>query len=204
MNSKRLFYVLTGSVVIIGILSLVLVYVGNNFLQAKADTLYELKTESFTLEKEQEALVQAKKDIERYSEIEKVARTVVPQEKDQARTVREIVAIANRSGIDIANISFPSSTLGSQDKKKKAADSSTTQLEPVEGIPGVYQLEVNVQTDTSKYVPFSTVLNFLEELESNRRTSQVKTLTITPSIDNRDYVTFNVILNVYIKPGVKS
>jgi len=63
-------------------------------------------------------------------------------------------------------------------------------------------MEINVQTDSSRTITYATLLDFLSELEKNRRTSQVKSLTITPSADNRNYITFNVILNVYIKqPG---
>ncbi len=199
MNSKRLFFVLTASIVLLCAAILGVVYLGDKLLQERATALYGLKSESVELAEQQRVLVQAKKDIAKYAEIEGIARTVVPQEKDQARTVREIIAIANRTGIKIANISFPSSTLGSTDKKKKAADSSITQLEPVEGITGVYQLEINVQTDGTSYVPFSTMLSFLKELEQNRRTAQVSSLTVAPSSDNRSLVTFNVILGVYIK-----
>jgi hypothetical protein len=201
MNSKRLFFLLTASLVILVGLCLATVYLGNSMLKAQSSKLYDLKKESLSLDEQQRILVQAKKDIEKYKETETIARTVVPQEKDQARTVREIIGIANRSGVDIANIAFPSSTLGSavsKDKKKKTTDESKTQLEPVEGTPGVYRLEVNVQTDTATFVPFSTMLTFLRELEQNRRTSQVSSLTITPDED-RNLITFNLVLNVYIR-----
>jgi len=199
VNSKKLYFLLLGSLVVLAGLSLATVYFGNQMLKKSASRLYDLKSESLELDEQQKTLVQAKKDIETYAEIETIAKTVVPQEKDQARTVREIVAIANRSGISISNITFPSSNLGSTDKKKKTTNTALTQLEPVEGIPGVYELEVNVQTDASQFVPFTTLLSFLRELEQNRRTSQVKTLTVTPSADNRELVTFNVVLSVYIK-----
>lgn len=204
MNSKRFFYVLTATLILLIGLCAALVYFGNSMLKTQADKLYTLKQESLSLDEQQKTLVQAKKDIERYKEIETIARTVVPQEKDQARTVREIVAIANRTGIDIANITFPASTLGdgavSKDKKKKAktTDPSKTQLEAVEGIPGVFRLEANIQTDTDTFVPFSSMLNFLRELEQNRRTSQVSSLTITPD-DSGQKLTFNLITNVYIR-----
>lgn len=201
MSSKKLYFLLIGALVVLAGLSAAGVYFGNQLLKTSADKLYDLKAESLQLSEQQNTLVQAKKDIEKYSEVESIARTVVPQEKDQARTVREIVGIADRTGITIANISFPSSTLGTTDKKKKVADSNTTQLTPVEGIPGVYEMEINVQTDSADYVPFTTLLGFLRSLEQNRRTAQVKSLTVTPSAENRELVTFNLVLTVYIKQG---
>ncbi len=199
MSSKKLFLILCAAIVLLCAGIVGVVYTGDKLLKERATALYDLKSSSVELAEQQRVLVQAKKDIAQYTEIENIARTVVPQEKDQARTVREIISIANRTGIKIANISFPSSTLGATDKKKKATDSTITQLEPVEGITGVYQLEINVQTDGTSYVPFSTMLSFLRELEQNRRTAQVSSLTVAPSSDNRSLVTFNVILGVYIK-----
>lgn len=201
MNSKKLYFILLGTVILLIGLSIGGVYVGNNLLKSSSTKLYDLKAESLELAEQQKILVQAKNDIERYAEIETIARTVVPQEKDQARTVREIIAIADRTGVKIANIAFPSSTLGAADKKKKSSNANTTQLEAVEGIPGVYEMDINVQTDSADFVTFSTLLNFLRELEQNRRTSQVSSLTVTPSSDNRNLVTFNIILSVYIKQG---
>lgn len=199
MNSKKLHYLLLAGCGLVLLLSGAAIYKGNELLKTRSDKLYNLKAESLTLAEQQKTLVQAKKDIETYSEIESIARTVVPQEKDQARTVREIIAIANRTGVSIANISFPSSTLGTQDKKKKTESTNTTQLVPVEGIPGVYELEINVQTDANQSITYETLLGFLGELEQNRRTSQVKSLTITPSAEDRSRITFNVVLSVYIK-----
>lgn len=199
MSSKKLYFILLGTLLLLISLSVGSVYLGNTMLKSSSTKLYDLKAESLELAEQQKILVQAKKDIERYAEIESIARTVVPQEKDQARTVREIISIADSTGVKIANIAFPSSTLGATDKKKKSSNTSTTQLEAVEGINGVYEMDINVQTDSGDYVTFSTLLNFLRKLEQNRRTSQVNSLTVTPSAEDRNLVTFNVILSVYIK-----
>ena len=47
-----------------------------------------------------------------YSPLEKIAKIVVPQDKDQAKAVLEIVKIAGESGIKPTAINFPVSTLG--------------------------------------------------------------------------------------------
>src|SRR5690606_18480517 len=99
------------------------------------------------------------------------------------RTVREITRFAAESDISISSISFPASTLGQAAGKKPTA-SEQSQIEPVEGIPGVSRLQVTVQSDTASPVLFTSLVDFLERLEQNRRTSHVTNLTITPSADN--------------------
>ena len=220
MNSKRLFFLLSGIFVLLCGLTLAGVFFGNSMLQKKSTELVALKVESKRLEDQQKSLVQAKKDIEQYTDLENAAKTIVPQEKDQARTVREIVKFAQDTGVSIANISFPASTLGQAPAKTAtppAADSSsdknaapapppppaaptTTQVKTVTGISGVNMMEITVQSDSSKPVAYSKLIAFLQKLEQNRRTSQVSSLTVTPNSNDRNRVTFSLVVNVYIKP----
>lgn len=218
MSSKRLYFVLLGVVVLLGIGGIASVYFGNDQLKRKSHQLRELKIESGALEEQQKALIQAKKDIDKYSELEKIAKSIVPQEKDQARTVREIVKLGGDHGIRIASITFPASTLGQVGAGAKPSTApppapgaaaaapatapalATTQVKAVEGIPGVYQMEVNVQADSSAPVTYQQLLDFLKSLEQSRRTSQVSNLTVTPDQRRRNMVTFSLIINVHIKP----
>lgn len=196
MTSKRLYYILIVFLLILGGLTVASVYFGNQLLQKKTDELTELKVESLAIEEQQRSLVQAKKDIQTYSELESIAKTIVPQEKDQARTVREIVNLAALSGIGISSISFPSSDLGDEASKTPG----NTQVEPVTGINGLYQMDISVQSDTNNPVSYQNFLDFLGKLEQNRRTAQVTSLNVQPTTENRNMVTFNLILRVYIKP----
>src|SRR5688500_3111383 len=97
MNSRRLFFILTALLLLIiggGVAALVK---GNEILATKNTRLTELKLEANSLESVQDSLINAKKDIANYSSIEQITKTVVPQEKDQAKTVREIIKLANES-----------------------------------------------------------------------------------------------------------
>lgn len=177
-------------------------YQGAAMLQSKGDTLTELKLENQVLSDKEQALVQAKKDIVKYAELEGIAKSIVPQEKDQARTVREIVAIAGQAGIPLSTIQFPESALGIVQKnaKTKASTSTTSQLTPVDGVKGLYAMEITVISDPEKPVSYDQLLNMLRRLEQNRRTAHVTNLSITPSNEDRDAVTFTLTLTVYIKP----
>lgn len=198
MNSRKLFYLLVVVVVLINIGGVAAIVYGKKMLNTQNAKLTDLKVESSTLEDVQRSLVTAKKDIEKYADIEKISKTVVPQEKDQARTVREIIKLAEESNIEVASVSFPTSSLGSKTAGSAQAG-TTTQTQKVEGISNVERLEVTVSSNTATPVTYTDFLSFLEKLEQNRRTSQVSNINIQPVADNRNMLTFSLVLNVYIK-----
>lgn len=214
MTSKKLFFVLCAVLVLLSGAGIAGTVLGASYLESQAQHIVELKLQSAELDDQQISLLQAKKDIERYEELEHIAKSIVPQEKDQARTVREIINIAENNNVPISSISFPASTLGQAPTVRRsppttgdaagaaaaAQTPSATQVKPVEGIPGVLQLEINIQTTASAPVPYSNMLNFLSDLQQNRRTSHITNLSVTPSQDNRNAVVFSLTVNAYIKP----
>ena len=217
MTSKRLYFLLSG---LIGLLFIGLIagtYGANSLLSSQANTLTGLKAKSLALAQEQSSLNKAKKDIQTYSGLNQIAKSVVPQDKDQAEAVREIVNIAAQYNVSLAAINFPASTLGanatapasaapaSASATAPAASKSTSagslsQLQPVKNIPGVYQLPITVVGDPNKPVPYNQFVSFLSAMEHNRRTAQVSTITIQPNASNRNLLTFSLNLNEYIKP----
>jgi hypothetical protein len=207
MTAKRVFFLLLLGIIVLAGCGVAGAVWGDSFLQRSSHQLTSLKSESLALQEQQRSLIKAKKDVEKYTPLEKVAKSIVPQEKDQARTVREIIKLAQDSHVGIANITFPSSTLGDTPQKTAAAaapgaatkkPTGTTQVEAVEGISGLGQMPITVQSD-SVAVPYASLLAFLSKLEQNRRTAQVTNLSVQPSSTDRNKVTFNIILNVYIK-----
>ncbi len=192
MNSKRLYYTCSGLLVLLSIGSIASAYFGYNTLVAKSKTLTGLKVTSSSFEEQERSLIKAKSDISEYRQLQQVAESIVPQEKDQARTVRELVALAEASNIKISGLSFPTSTLGSE----KSTTTGPTQLKKVEGIPGLSQLEITVSSDTA--ARFETIIDFLARLENNRRTSAISSISITPEQDS-GLLKFNFSVQVYIK-----
>ena len=138
--------------------------------------------------------------VKTYAELEKIAKSVVPQDKDQAEAVREIVNIAAANGVSLSTISFPASNLGSLNAQATTTTTSLSQLQPVKNIPGVYQLQISVVGDPNKPVAYDKFISFLAALERNRRTAQVSTISIQPNLANRNLLTFTLSLNEYIKP----
>ncbi len=208
MNTKRVFFVMIGFVVLLSGLMVGGLVMSNKVLQKQADKLLDLKLQNQVLDQEQASLTQANKDIQKYADLEKVAKTIVPQDKDQARAVREIVSLASANSITLKTVSFPTSTLGqSSPLPKSGSDSSTkvvtpplTQVKPVQGISGVYSMDITVQSDDTKPVSYRNFLSFLEGLEKNRRTAQVTNITIQPNTQKPDALGFTITLSLYIKP----
>ena len=200
MNSKRIYFLMLGIVSLLGVGTIGAVYYGYTVLKQSTQKLVALKLDSRVLDEQQTSLVQANKDVAKYADLEKIAKTVVPQEKDQARVVRQLISDAAESGVGIQNITFPSSTLGQTQSKTSTTKTSTTQLKTVDGIPGLYLMEITLQSDSAKPVSFQQLTNFLAKLEKNRRTSQVSSITVTPDTKNRKLVTFTIAVNVYVKP----
>lgn len=176
-----------------------------------------LKAKSEALAQEQQSFIIAKANIKKYAALDQIARTVVPQDKSQAEAVREIVNLAAANHIALSSIDFPPSTLGGSSGSASPAQGTGTgstspspatsstsstqnklsQLTQVKGMPGVYQLPITVTSDTKKPIQYSQLINFLSNLENNRRTAQVESITIQPLGGG---LTFVLNLNEYIKP----
>jgi hypothetical protein len=175
----------------------------------------EARSKNQALDLEQSSLAKAKSDVIKYSDLGKIAKSVVPQDKDQAQTVREIVKIASAAGVKLGAVNFPTSNLGQKVAPVPAASGSTatpaaspssssalalSQLKPVVGITGVYDLAITVQSDASSPAEYSKFIDFLAGLENNRRTALVGGITITPDTKSPDHVSFTLNIDEYIKP----
>jgi hypothetical protein len=219
MTSKRFYYLLIGLIVLLFVGLVAGTYGINTLLTSQSDKLTALKAKSAALAQEQQGLSLAKSDVKKYSSLEQIAQSVVPEDKNQAEAVLEIVNIASQNNIALASITFPASTLGTStltpaedsevsstssasnsESSVNSAENSLSQLLPVSGIPGVYELQITIASDTDHPVQYSSLINFLSALEHNRRTAQISAIDIEPSSANPDLLTFTINLDEYIKP----
>ncbi len=191
---------------LIGLL-VILTLLGTNLVVGKlknqGNMLVSLKAKQQALTQEEANLVTAKAEVKKYAELETITQAVVPQDKDQAEAVREIVNLAQANGITLSTISFPYSTLGTPTTSTPTTSATSTlslsQLTAVKGIPGVYSLPITIEdTNNSTAVSYGAFYNFLTSLEQNRRTSLVTGLNIQPLANG--LVTFSLNVNEYIKP----
>lgn len=215
MNSKRWFFVLLTLVALLVLGLLGGAYGADQLLQKQSKQLVSQRLASATLDDQQQNLTKAKTEIKKYQQLGDLARTIVPQDKDQVQTVREIVNIAAASGISLNAITFPGSTLGgtaggtatstansgtTAPANSTAGNSALSQLIPAKGIPGVYDLQITIQTDETNTVPYNQFISFLQGLENNRRTALVSSISLSPSSKSSGELSFTLILDEYIKP----
>lgn len=212
MNSKKAFYGLLGTLGLVAIIIVVTIVIGDKILQKQSDKLVKLKLDHQVIETQQLALGQAKKDLQKYNDLESIAKQIVPQDKDQARATREIINLANQAGIKIASLGFPASNLGQAVPKAATptagtttptpapAAPSVTQVKPVDGIKNLLQLDIAVASDPTEPATYAKLIDFLDRLEQNRRTAQVSQISIQPDSKNRSALNFSLIITLYIKP----
>ena len=211
MNSKKLYFILLGAVILLAGGLIGGAYGANILLQGQADKLAEARSNIAALQKQQSQLAKAKADVKKYQSIGTTARSIVPQDKNQAETVRELVKIANQNGIKLANISFPSSTLGAILAPTAAttpapisvppvSKTNLSQLLPVKTISGLYTLQIIVQSDPTAAIPYDNFIAFLDGLEHNRRTALVSGITLQPDSKDPKKVSFTLNLDEYVKP----
>lgn len=204
MSPKKFSYVMVSLVVLLFAGVIGVTAGGYLLLKSQSEKLSNLKAQDEVTKQQEVSLAQAKADIAKYTPLDDIAKSVVPQDKDQAKTVREINIIAAQSGISLQQISFDTSTLGlpsgSSSGSSPNSSQNLSQVKPVEGIPGVYSLGITVSTGDSSPVAYNQFLQFLEKLEANRRTAHVSSISVTPSDKNTGEVNFSLVLDAYLKP----
>ncbi|MEO7364631.1 MAG: hypothetical protein ABIV43_03980 [Candidatus Saccharimonadales bacterium] len=218
MTSKRIYYLMLGLIGLLFIGLLAGAYGANQILTKQALEVTALKAKNSALDQEQASLVIAKKQADKYRGLNSIVGAIVPQDKDQAVAVREIINIAKASNINsLGSITFPSSTLGSSTVVAASSTAGTavakpfsstgtdktnalSQLQPVKNITGVYVLKITVSGDPTHPVSYSQLISFLAGLENNRRTAQVSSISFVPDAKDASKVSFSLTLEEYIKP----
>jgi hypothetical protein len=212
MSPKRISYLMIVLVIALSIAVIAVAISGDILFNKQSEKLRNLKAQNQAIKEQEVSLAKAKADIKKYNDLDQIVKAIVPQDKDQAKTIREINAIAAESGVSLQQINFETSNLGLAAPKpstntdeggseQAAAPKplNISQVKPVEGISGVYALAITVSSGDSSPVSYYRFLQFLEKLESNRRTAHVSNIVVTPA-ENKDNVTFSLTLNAYLKP----
>lgn len=203
MNSKRLAYafviVMFSSVALFGLGA----YWSIKILKNEGQKLVELKLADSILNKQQQGLAQAKRDIAKYSDLEEISKSIIPADKDQASTIAEISTMASQSGITLGSIEFPQSALGQVKKKgskTQNTDSSKSQLTELTDLKGTYVMEININSHSTYPITYEQLIKYLKLLESSRRTAQVTNIDITPDSKQYGRYQFQLTLNTYVRP----
>jgi type II secretory pathway pseudopilin PulG len=217
LDNKRLRFVLLGLVGVAIVLFIIILIGGLSLLSAKSNQVVNQKLESEKLEAQLSSLGVAKYEVDKYSYFTDVAKTVIPNDKDQAQAVLDIFKMADESGISIQNVTFPDSNLGAPGSTSSGGTSASgasaktalSQAKAVDGIPGLYSVELTITPESSpelpvsKQITYGKLIDFLQKLENNRRTAQITSVIVQPQ-GNEDgpspYINFTLKVNIFIKP----
>ncbi|HZP55330.1 MAG TPA: hypothetical protein VFB03_01000 [Candidatus Saccharimonadales bacterium] len=209
LTPKKIRFLLLGILGLIAILFLATAVMGLNKLTLRSQSLVDTKLKNKTVEAQLTSLEGAKKQIDKYAFFNDIAKTVIPDDKDQAQAVLDIFQQANRVGINIESITFPASTLGvssSLATDSSSAKAAISQAKPVQGISGLYSLELTVTPETGKTVPpdklvtYAKFIDFLSGIEHDRRTAQITKITADPEGAADKSFTFTLVINIFIRP----
>lgn len=199
MDSKKLYFVLTAVLVILGVGLVFSAREANSLLVKQSGKLVALKASDRASGEQETQLAQDKKDIAKYADLNTIAQSVVPQDKNQALAVRDIADLAAESGItQLSSVAFAPSTLGGTTAVK--TPSGLTQVTPVKDIPGVYDLQITITQASTDEVSYSDFITFLQKIEQNRRTAEVSSINILPDQKTPDQISFTLVIDEFIKP----
>lgn len=199
-GAKRLHTILLGIIALCFVALLLSVYMVNMLLVGQSKRIAKAKLDTLVLEERQSQLSKAKADITKYKELSEIAKSIVPQDKDQAQTVREIVKIAESTGVRLGNVNFPTSALGGTKPGVGGGNAALSQLKAAKGISGVYALDITVGSDNGAPSSYDNFIRFLDALEHNRRTALVTSITLQPNTTDPNLLSFTLNLTEFIKP----
>ena len=204
LTSKLLSRILLGLFSVICLAILVGAYEANNILQTRANALSILEGKNKELNDQQTQMQINRNNLKKYDQLNIIAQSIVPQDKNSDIVTRQIINLASSANIPTGSMSitFPSSNLGSNTTATSPNSSTNklSQLSKVPGISGVYDLPITVSIGQDTTVSYKNFLQFLSAIQQNRRTANVSSVSITPSSQNSNNVSFTLIIDEYIKP----
>lgn len=219
ISAKRFCYVLSGLLILQIVGAVALTVFSNSWLTAKSESLVALKLDTALLEEKQRVNLAAAKDLKEYEATRLLLEKIVPKSKDQAKTIGELQTIAAEIGVTINTMTFPASGLGNDPATGKVAGTTpaaaaantsvVSQAKPVINIPGLLGIEVSLSQidrkggNSGDGMTYKQLLGFLEAIEKNRRTMQIKTLQVLPIKSVTGGISgysLTLTMNVFVKP----
>lgn len=186
MSTKKSFYLLLVCLVLVlGGIGYTL-YWANSQLESRSEVIQQKRAESDDLENKIANASTLKEELETVSDIIDATNGILPDTKSQENIVGELVQIANNRGLQLNSISFR----GSSDTENP----ETSQTEKVDGVSGVFSIPIQTSIETN----YENVLQFLEDLENNKRQFEVTDLSISPK-ENGDFAA-SLSIVTYVKP----
>ncbi len=191
MTPKKLFLATSAGLVLgIGLIGYGLFW-GDSVLNMRADEISQLKADQEDLDVRIENAKNLRDQLSEFDDISSLTKEVLPDTKTQENIVGELISIAANRGISLESINF----VGGAGESNNV---ELSQAEAVEGIPGVFSIQISTSLSTS----YANILNILEDIEGNKRRFEVTDISISPTASEDGITNFSASLQIvtYIKP----
>lgn len=186
MSAKKAFIIICSLVLLTLVGGGAVYYFADQYLSRKAHEISVLKADLEIVELKIATARQAETDLERLSFIKDIADEVLPPDKIQSDVVGELVEFARDANVRLDAINFqPTDT---------QAQVPISQTEPLQGVPGVNTLPITLTINGS----YNNILEFLKNIETNRRKMQVETMSLSPDAET-GRLSSNIEVNVYVR-----
>lgn len=185
ITPKQMNKALIGTIIVLLLTAALGLYAANQRLTAVATETTKLATEIEVNKKQIEIYDLTKFKLESLESINKTLGEVLPEEEEQSLIVAEISGFARRSRptLSVAGIEFKE-PLNRTDSKKSSVPKT------VKVIPIIV---------TFKGVQYEGIVDFLKEVEDNRRTMQVYNIGLQQNEDNKEAIDVTISMNLYAK-----
>lgn len=213
MTAKKLWFILVAGICLLTIGAGAMIYFGYSFMSKSSDSLVNAKLDNIAVEEQEISYMQARKDLDKYKTLGDLLSNILPKEKDQALAVRELYKIGDETNISVESIQFPASNLGQKAVATTTTPStatpttpvavapSVTQAKAVEGLSGVLGIDVDIvlKPKSGNSISYDNMIKFLQKIEVNRRSMQIKKITVKPDAKNGG-VSLNMTITIFVKP----
>lgn len=214
MTTKKAHYGLLGLLVLVIVAIGLAMYFSRVFLKSNSDSLVNAKLELYKIDETEYIYRKNQAILQENQETADILASVLPQEKDQAKAVREITQIASDNGLSVKAIRFPGSDLVITNKPVAAQTQGSTttpqatpsgptisQAKPVNGLNNVLGIAVEIELTSARsgaQISTDQVLSFLQQIENNRRNIRVTSINFGSSVDEGKTLKIDTLL--FIKP----
>lgn len=196
MTPKRMNHILIGSLALLCIGGIFILYFANQKLTAIAEETATLSADIEVTKKQIKTYNATRIKVESLGYVDELARKVLPDTQDQSVVVAELSAFAQRNELQVAGIEFievAKDTKGTKPKKSSKKDEKSSTPKGVEVLPVLIKF-----TDA----PYDNLLNFLRNAEGNQRKMQITSINLEPDEEQREIMSeVSVALNLYVKAG---
>lgn len=206
ISAKKAYYGLIGLLIIVIAGIGAVLYFSRVFLKANSDKLVAAKLELYKIDETESAYRKNQALLTANQDTADILASVIPNEKDQAKAVREITQIAADNGLSVKAIRFPGSDLVITNKsttaeQKTATSQSVSQAKVVPGLTNVLGIVVEIELNSAnanQTISTDQVLGFLQKVENNRRNIRVTSINFGSAVDEGKTLKVDTLL--FIKP----